>query len=130
MKGVAQRPARDYHAPRPLKRRLFYDNPPPSGASPPGMIAIERIYAINVGLLSEEGELALLRLYERLPGFDANAEPCTWFGASEDQPPWLQASAEPSGLLVAGVLPASSWDEWNAALLEGLESYPYPLHEF
>jgi len=94
------------------------------------MVAVQRIYAINFALVSEEDERALLRLYERLPGFDANAELQTWFGALEGQPPWLWASAEPSGLLVAGVLPASCWDEWNAALLDGLDSHPYPLHEF
>jgi hypothetical protein len=105
------------------ERLLFYDNEP-SQTAPTGMISVERVYAINFGELAEADVLALAALYQALPGFDPSHEPQTWFGSSADAPPFLCASAEPSGLVVVGILPPSDWEAWHLKLITGINAYP------
>lgn len=112
-----------------MNRVLFYDNLP-STEPPQGMVAVTRVYALNFDQMTG-GDCAVLELiYRHLPGFDPSLEPQTWFGSSETSPPFLLASAEPSGLLVEGILRTTDWNDWHSQLLAGIESHPFPLHEF
>jgi len=109
---------------------LFYDNRPAPRPPTDSYIAVERVYAIDFGRLSTADEVALLDLYRRLPGGYREHEVSYWFGDSDDVPPVLSASAEPSGLMISGTLSPADWSAWHDALVVGLLARPFPLHDF
>jgi hypothetical protein len=50
-----------------------------------------------------------------------------WFGTDEEAPPFLWASVEPPGLQVYGVLPLTSWNDWDAAFRAAVETAGLPV---
>lgn len=80
------------------------------------MNRVSRTYAISYELPDFEWR-KLRDVYARLPGycgFDDSGCPI-WYSHEEGKGPYLWASVEPSGLLVAGVLDSETWRQWDAA---------------
>jgi len=104
---------------------LFYDNDPsslPSGTSVP----VERVYCLRFAEFEEEHWEELQRVYESLPGWVGIGEHgCScWYGKSEE-PPFLSASVEPSGLMISGSLPPHDWTEWHEAFNPVVSRLPH-----
>jgi hypothetical protein len=87
---------------------------------------IDRTYAIDVWALTDTQSTALNAVYRALPGYAGDPSPnqCPiWFGPvpeDENTPsiPYLWASAEPSGVQVAGWLDEATWTAWEAQFLQ------------
>ena len=93
---------------------LFYGNDtkdiPSSGEYQP----VDRVYAIRFSDFTDEHSIGLDKISQSLPefmGYDSDGIPY-WFGV-EDSPPFLSASAEPSNLLVYGMLSSRQWLAWD-----------------
>ena len=113
-----------------MTESFFYDNRLEASADHPGLVELERVYALDFGRLSEDDSLALLELYRSLPGQYREVSGASWFGEPEGCPPYLSASAEPSGLQVSGILAPHDLAAWHAAFVLGLAASPFPLHDF
>lgn len=77
---------------------------------------INRTYNIHYGAMTEHDWDKLASVYKALPQFrGAASDGCpTWFGAHTEEGPYIWASVEPSGLLVAGLLDEADWQRWDA----------------
>ncbi len=113
-----------------MSATLFYDNQLDESSDHPGLVEVERVYALDFARFSAADNRALLELYRSLPGAYRETDVAAWFGDSADSPPYLAASAEPSGLQVNGSLAPADWDVWHDAFLRGLTAHPFPLHDF
>lgn len=56
----------------------------------------------------------LMSIFRQLPGYRGEETP-TFFGDQLGVAPWLDASFEPPGLLVSGVLRRAEWEAWSTA---------------
>lgn len=119
------------HVPRdPMLPVPFYDNidPTPVGADR-SIVEIERVYGFAFDRFEEVHWSALDAIYRSLPGAYRETETPMWFGSSEDTPPFLWASVEPTGLQVYGILPLQSWREWDSAFRTALAAACLPFRD-
>ena len=90
----------------------FYDNHSEPDPERPGFVRVERVYCLDWHRFGEPQWRALADVYSRLPGW-LQADPFgRWFG-DENNPPYVWASVEPSGLQVWAVLPEADWRAWD-----------------
>ncbi len=71
--------------------------------------------------LSDEMWERVSAIYESMPGWIGFNSVPFWFGQDND-PRYIWASVEPSGLLVSGRLDDATWAEWTASLRDRLTS--------
>jgi len=104
---------------------LYYDNDTRHIAPAGGLHAVERVYAIQLSKFTDRHSERLRQTYESLPEFSGygNDGVPFWYG-TEDSPPFLWASVEPSGLLVHGVLSPEQWRTWDAQFCQHLADFP------
>ncbi len=88
------------------------------------LVEVERIYRLDWDRFDEEHWRGLARIYEDLPGAVRYRDVPWWFGDDEDVPPFLWASAEPTGLQVYGVLPEADWRAWDERFREAVSGLP------
>ena len=104
---------------------LYYDNDASYLPASSDAVPVERVYCLRFHEFSSTQWEQLQSLYESLPGWAGVGEhgcPC-WFGTAE-QPPFLVASVEPSGLQISGSLPSHDWRKWHEAFMAGLSGFP------
>ena len=77
------------------------------------LVEVERVYGLDWDRFDDSHWEALARIYEGLPGAVRHLDVPWWFGDDEDVPPFLRASAGPTGLQVCGVLPEADWWAWD-----------------
>ena len=77
------------------------------------LVEVERVYGLDWGRFGEDDWRDLASIYEGLPGAVRDRDGPWWFGDDEDLPPFLRASAGPTGLRVHGVLPEADWRAWD-----------------
>ena len=94
----------------------YYDNVLELVGLDPDLAEVERVYGLDFSLFSETDWDSLARIYQLLPEWRQFAdEGCPyWFGSDEENPPYLWASVEPSGLQVHGVLSLKDWEGWDS----------------
>ena len=93
----------------------YYDNAEDFVSLDPDLVEVERVYGLDFWLFSDSDWKSLMGIYRQLPGWQNPAEGVPfWFGVDEDNPPYLAASVEPSGLMVHGVLPLEDWEGWDS----------------
>jgi len=106
----------------------WYDN---SGPRPvegaPHLLAIERVYRLDLGRFQAADWAALESIYRALPGRYRAHRVAMWFGDVDGEAPSLGASAEPSGLEVSGVLPRGDWARWDRAFRRALAASDLPI---
>jgi hypothetical protein len=104
---------------------LYYDNDTTSRPESGESVPVERVYCLRLNDFEAKQWEQLMRIYESLPGWVGVGEHgCpAWFSKSE-QPPFLLASVEPSGLLVTGSLTPHAWQAWHEAFAPVLSRLP------
>ena len=109
-----------------------YDNEYEISGSENEFVKVDRVYSFNFSKFNKENWSDLSSLYKLLPKYIENEELGIpyWFGSDEEQPPYLWASVEPSGLQVHGVLSAEDLEIWHRQLLSTSRQYVFPLNKF
>ncbi len=92
------------------------------------LVEVERVYGLDWGRFAEGHWEALARIYERLPGVVRDRDGSMWYGDDEDVPPFLRASAGPTGLRVHGVLPEADWWAWDERFRTEAAGLPCKVH--
>lgn len=108
-------------------RVWYYDNgdEPPDDAADDPQLDVDRVYCLDLDAFGEADWATLSAIYAGLPGWLGDGyEIPRWFSADESSH-HLWASVEPSGLLVAGTLPASLWRDWDAAFRAAAVALPH-----
>ena len=103
----------------------FYDNldaTPIDGLT--CLVEVERVYGLDWGSFDEGHWRDLSRVYEALPGAVRDRDGPWWFGDDEDLPPFLRASAGPTGLRVHGIVPEADWWAWDHRCRKGAAGLP------
>jgi hypothetical protein len=92
----------------------FYDNiEPVSTDDDDCLFEIERVYCLDWDEFDEAHWKALERIYMSLPESVRYHAVPRWFGDEEQDAASLNASVEPTGLQVCGVLRAADWRTWD-----------------
>jgi hypothetical protein len=106
----------------------YYDNLEPTPLDDaPQLVELERIYCLDFPRFSERDWARLDEIYRSLPGDYRICHTPMWFGADEDNPPFLWASVEEPGLQVYGVLALSDWSAWDRAFFSALAKSELPF---
>jgi hypothetical protein len=102
---------------------LFYDNV--TTAQPVGVLKpVERVYCLRFSQFTDAHWKRLREIYALLPEWATVGDGMPyWFGPEED-PPYLTASLEPSGIVVDGLLSEENWQEWDRAFQNHLSEFP------
>jgi len=88
------------------------------------LVEVERVCGLDWGRIGDDDRRDLARIYEGLPGAVRHRDGPWWFGGDEDVPPFLRASAVPTGLRVSGVLPEADWWAWDEQFREAAVELP------
>jgi hypothetical protein len=92
----------------------FYDNKEPISTDDGDcLVEIERVYCLDWYEFEEAHWKELERIYTSLPGRVRYHAIPYWFGDDEQDAAYLNASVEPPGLQVCGVLRAADWRAWD-----------------
>lgn len=91
-----------------------------------GLVDVDKTYNIPCFSMTEAQWDGLVAVYAALPGYlgFSEEEGCPgWFGwppvdGQDEGVAYLVASAEPSGLVVAGQLPPEVWAAWDSTFME------------
>jgi hypothetical protein len=100
----------------------FYDNR--LDAIGAWVVGVERVYCFDWRRFGRPEWDELDRIYRRLPGAVQYLDVPFWFGSSDQSPPYLWASVEPSGLQVCGFLAESDWVRWDDQFRAEAERLP------
>ena len=104
---------------------LFYDNSTEHVSAEAPLSAVERVYCLRLSDFTDADYAHLEEIYRCLPGwrgFAPDGIP-SWFGF-EGSTPFLNASVEPSGLQVIGILTPEDWQAWDRAFRLHLPEFP------
>ncbi|WP_461026421.1 hypothetical protein [Streptomyces sparsus] len=90
-------------------------------------MAVERIYGLDWQRFTPADWDTLQRIYQSLPGWQPfSSDVARWFSLDEDRDLHLWASAEPSGLQIAGVLTRGMWQDWDTRFRRAIASHSLP----
>lgn len=103
-----------------------YDNgDEPSSTGPPGdVLVIDRVYGLDWHRFEDRHWDTLTDIYRSLPGWDDASSPPGWFGTTEGADGYLDASVEPPGLHVTGILASGVFLAWDTAFRAGAAALP------